>query len=93
MNIKPLFDRVVLVPKKEEKAGLYLPNEKEEQPIVAMVVACGTAETNEEQKVKIGDEVLFDPYACHYFTLENETYILIKQKDILGIIQKGEKDE
>lgn len=93
MKIKPLFDRVVLVPKTEERAGLYLPNEKDEQPTIGIVIACGNTLTQEDRKVNLGDEVLFDPYACHYFTFDDQTYILINQKDILGILEKGEHHE
>ncbi len=85
MKILPLFDRVVLQPKKDDTHGFYMPDDDKE-PIIAVVVACGPGVDNQGMSVKEGDQVLYNSFACNYFEINHEQYILIKQKDILAII-------
>ncbi len=92
MKLKPLFDRVLLKTQKEEKqkTGILLPSSLEEKPMVAEVIAMGDGETVDGKvpmNVKIGDKVLFTKYAAQEFKFNNEEYLIIRQEDILAIIE------
>jgi len=92
MKITPLFDRVVLKPFKEKntESSIILPDSAEEKPIMAEVIELGTGiDTKSEKlefKVKVGDKVLYNKFAGNEFKIGNEEFILIKQIDILAII-------
>lgn len=94
MNITPLFDRLVLKEEKkeEDKKGIIVPDIAQQKSIFAIVTHVGTGgklEGNEiEFKVKVGDKVIFNQFAGHEFILKNERFILIKQEDILAIIEE-----
>ena len=91
MKIKPLYDRVILqLQPKTEQNGIYLPKDNQERPDSAIVVAVGTKEDGQSLSVGIGDQVLYNPYVCNEFQLDNTTYILIKESDILAIVEKEE---
>lgn len=90
MNLKPLFDRVLLQPLKdsEKKNGaIFIPENVQEVPFMAKVIAVGKyLEKDREFTVKVGDEVLFNKYATSEYQLENEVFLLIKETDILAIV-------
>ena len=95
MNIKPIFDRVVLLPKeaeKETKSGIILPGASQEKTQVAVVVAVGHGGKVDgkeiEMQVKVGQEVLFAKYSGTEISFEGKKYIVIKQSDILAILEK-----
>lgn len=93
MKITPLFDRVVLKQIKEqrEKTNIILPDTAQAKPILAKVMDIGTGgKLNGEEidfKVKVGDNVLYNKYAGNEFNIDGEEFILIKQSDILAIIE------
>ena len=93
MKITPLFDRVVLKQIKEqrEKTNIILPDTAQAKPILAKVMEIGTGgKLNGEEidfKVKGGDNVLYNKYAGNEFNIDGEEFILIKQSDILAIIE------
>lgn len=85
MKIEPLYDRVLLKSiKPETKSQLILPS-SENKSYFSQVVAVG----NGDFKVNVGDKVLINKFAGSEFELDNESYILIKECDILAIV-KGE---
>lgn len=94
MNIRPLFDKVVIKPvENEEKTtsfGFVLRSNDQEKPTIATVVAVGEGGMidgkNVEMKVKVGDKVIFPKFCGNEFCYENEDYIIIKQSDILALI-------
>lgn len=94
MKIKPLFDRVLLkqiYPKSTTIAsGLIIPESSQEKPLLGEVIEIGdgmqTDDENQEMLVKKGDKVLFSKYAGTEFKLEQKDYIIIRQTDILAII-------
>ncbi len=93
MKLKPLFDRVILsVEKNNEKtsSGLMLPTASLEKSQVAKVVAVGEGGVvdgkNVEMKLKVGDRVIFTKYAGSEFKYDDEEYIIIKQTDVLAVI-------
>lgn len=93
MKLKPLFDRVVV--KELESAettasGIFLPTSAQEKPSIAEVIAVGPGGLIDgekvEMQVKVGDKILFSKYAGSEFKLENEKVIIVKQSDILAIV-------
>ncbi len=95
MKIKPLFDRVLIVPveAKKKESTIIIPDTIKDAPDIAKVVAIGKyEEENKQFSVKIGDRVLFNKYATNEYQLDNETFFLIKEIDILGIIETNEED-
>ena len=93
MKIKPLFDRVVVKPIKEktEKIGNIILPESSKHPEICEVIALGVGKVEDKDvsfQVKIGDRVVFNKYSGCEFVIDNEVHIIIKEKDILGIIQK-----
>jgi len=95
MNIKPLFDNVVLQTLQDNKKGQIILPVTNEKPYKAKVLAVGagitpTGETKATpMEVKVGDTVLYNKFAGFEFNLDGEDYILIKQVDILAILYKN----
>ncbi len=93
MKLKPLFDRIVLLPKKAEetKGGILLPSVAQEKSQIAKVVAVGQGGTCDGKDtpmlVKLGDEVLFSKYAGVEFEDNGQTFIIVRQADILAVIE------
>jgi len=95
MKIKPLGDRVVvkaLEAKEQTKGGILLPDTAKEKPQEAEVVAVGTGKKTEDGKVlplsvKVGDKVLYGKYSGTEISLDGEEYLIIKEDDILGIVE------
>ena len=95
MKLKPLFDRVVLKIEKEQTSnvgGIFLPDMSKEKSQIATVVAVGTGECTDgketKMQVKIGDKVLFSKFAGTEFKYNGEDLLIIKQTDILAVIEK-----
>lgn len=95
MNIKPLFDRVVLKIEKEQTTnvgGIFLPDMSKEKSQIAQVVAVGNGGNIDgketKMEVKVGDRVLFSKFAGTEFKYNNEDLLIIKQTDILAVIEK-----
>jgi len=82
MEIKPLFDRVLLKPF-NEKNTYQLITSHEEESNKMIVVSVGT---KENFIVKENDIVLINDYTGYKFTINNESFILIKELDILAIL-------
>jgi chaperonin GroES len=94
MRLVPLGDRVVLkqlVAEETTKSGIVLPGQNKEKPQQAEVVAVGpgTVVDGKEIKmeVKVGDQVIYSKYAGTEVKLDNEEYIIVKQDEILAVIQ------
>ncbi len=89
MNIKPLADRVLILPNPAEEktaGGLFIPDTAKEKPLAGKVVAVGPGTKEVEMEVKVGDEVLYGKYAGTELQFEGESYLMMKQSDILAII-------
>lgn len=89
MNIKPLADRVLILPDAaEEKSagGIILPDSAKEKPLRGKVVATGNGTKDEEIVVKAGDAVLYGKYAGTEIEFEGTKYLIMRQSDILAII-------
>lgn len=94
MTIKPLADRVVIKNVQQEettKSGIVLPGTAKEKPQVAEVVSVGPGGAVEGKEitmyVKPGDKVIYSKYAGTEVKLEKEEYIIVRQNDILAIVE------
>lgn len=94
MNIKPLGDRVVIkVLEGEEttKSGIVLPGTAKEKPMQGEVLAIGSGEIIDGKKVplevKVGDKVIYSKYSGSEVKMDGNEYLIIRQSDILAIIQ------
>ncbi len=94
MNIKPIGDRVVIkVLESEEKTkgGIVLPDTAKEKPQEGKIVAVGSGELIEGKRVplevKVGDRILFSKYAGTEVKLDGEEYLILRQSDILAILE------
>lgn len=91
MNIKPLADRVLITPTPVEEvtaAGIIIPDTAKEKPLRGTVVATGNGTKDEEMVVKAGDEVLFGKYAGSEVEFEGTKYLIMRQSDILAVLEK-----
>ena len=94
MTLKPLGDRVVikqLIAEETTKSGIVLPGQSKEKPQQAEVVAVGPGGVVDgkeiKMEVKVGDQVIYSKYSGTEVKLDEEEYIVVRQNDILAIIQ------
>ena len=94
MNIKPLCDRVVIKMVEAEettKSGIILAGSAKEKPSIAEVVAVGPGGLVDGEKVemylKVGDRVLLSKYAGTEVKLDGEEYTILRQSDVLAIVE------
>jgi chaperonin GroES len=96
MNIRPLGDRVIVEPVEQEEtiAGgmLVLPETAKEKPQQGIVLAAGAGRRDEDgdridMDVKTGDKVLFAKYAGTEVKLDGKKLLILKESDILGILE------
>lgn len=89
-QIKPLADRVLVKPAAiEEKTvgGIIIPDSAKEKPLRGEIIAVGNGTKDEAMVLKIGDTVLYGKYAGTEFELDNEKYLIMRQSDILAVIE------
>ena len=89
MNIKPLADRVLVVPAPAEErtiGGIIIPDTAKEKPLKGEVIAVGNGTKDEEMVVKVGDTVLYGKYAGTELELDGTKYLIMRHSDILAII-------
>lgn len=94
MKLVPLLDRVVLKQLEAEettKSGIVIPNQAKEKPQQAEVIAVGPGGMVDGKEVKMqvktGDTVIYSKYAGTEVKLEGDDFIIVKQSDILAVIQ------
>ena len=94
MKLIPLADRVVLkqsTPEEKTKSGIILTSTSQEKPQQAKVIAVGPGGVVDGKEVvmnvKPGDMVIFSKYAGNEVKLDDEEYIIVKQSDILAIVE------
>jgi chaperonin GroES len=94
MKIRPLHDRI-LVKRIEEgevrKGGIIIPDTAKEKPQEGKVIAVGNGKVGDDGKrialdVKAGDRILFGKYAGSEVKVEDEEYLILREEDVLGII-------
>ena len=95
MKIRPLQDRLIVKRVQEEektKGGIIIPDTAKEKPIEGKVVAAGNGKLGEDGKVhpldvKAGDRILFSKYAGTEIKIEGEEHLIMREEDILGVIE------
>ena len=90
MTIKQLSDRVLIEPAEAEvktAGGIIIPDSAKEKPLKGKVVATGNGTKDEEMVVKVGDTVLYGKYAGTELEVEGEKYLMMRQSDILAIVE------
>ena len=94
VNVKPLSDRVLVKPvdeKEVKKGGIIIPDTAKEKPQEGEVVALGTGKLDDNGKkieftVKVGDRVLISKYGGTEIKVDGESYLIMREDDILGIL-------
>lgn len=94
MKLKPLGDRVVIKQLEAEettKSGIVLPTQSKEKPQQAEIIAVGPGATVDGKivpmQVNVGDNVIYSKYAGTEIKIDNEEYIIVKESDILAIVE------
>jgi chaperonin GroES len=99
MNIRPLHDRIV-VKRIEEKetvlGGIIIPDTAKEKPQEGQVMAVGQGKRLDDGKlcpldVKVGDRILFGKYSGSEIKLEGEEVLIIREDEVLGVIEESSK--
>lgn len=89
LNIKPLSDRVVVLPAVAETttaSGIIIPDTAKEKPQKGTVLAVGAGKKDHTMTVKIGDTVLYGKYAGTELKLDGQDYLIMREDDILAIL-------
>jgi chaperonin GroES len=95
MQVRPLHDRVLVkrfLEEEKSKGGIIIPDTAKEKPIQGEIIAVGTGRVTDDGKVrplevKRGDKVLFGKYSGTEIKIEGEEFLMMREEDILGIIQ------
>lgn len=90
MDIKPLADRVLVLPAQAEEkvGGIIIPDTAKEKPQHGTIVAAGNGTKDEEMVLKEGDEVLYGKYSGTELEVEGTKYLIMRQSDVLAVVQK-----
>lgn len=96
MKIRPLYDRVVVRRKEEEQksaGGIVLPGSAKEKPNQGEVVAIGQGKLLDNGEVrplsvKVGDQVVFGPYAGNNIKIDGDELIMLSETEIFGVVEK-----
>lgn len=89
MNIKPLADRVLILPAPAEEktiGGIIIPDTAKEKPLQGKVVAIGQGTKDEEMVLKVNDEVLYGKYSGTEIEFEGTKYLMMRQSDVLAVL-------
>ena len=96
MRLVPLGDKVVLkqiLAEETTKSGIVLPGQAKEKPQQAEVIAVGPGGVVDGKEVtmnvKVGDKVIYTKYSGTEVKLEEETFVIVKQSDIIALIQEA----
>lgn len=94
IKVRPLHDRVIVKRIKEEektKGGIIIPDTAKEKPQEGRVVAVGKGKRDDGKvipmEVRAGDKILFGKYSGTEITLSGEEHLILREDDILGIIE------
>jgi len=101
MSIKPLYDRVVvkrLAAETTSKGGIVIPDKAAEKSTQGEVVAVGDGALLDNGQlrpvsVKVGDRIVFGQYAGTEIKLEDEPHLIIKESDILAVVEQPRAQE
>jgi chaperonin GroES len=96
MKVRPLHDRIIVQRLEEEEqrvGGIIIPDTAKEKPQQGKVIAVGNGRVEKDGKVtpldvKAGDTVLFGKYAGQEIKLDGEEYLIVREEEVLGVIEK-----
>jgi chaperonin GroES len=99
MNIRPLYDRIVVKRREEQESavnGIVIPDSAKEKPQEGEVLAIGHGKRLENGTllaldVKVGDRILFGKYSGNESRLDGTEYIIMREDDVLGILESSTK--
>jgi len=89
MNVKPLGDRVLIEPQEAEvktASGIIIPDSAQEKPQKGKVLAVGPGTKDVDMEVKVGNIVLYGKYSGTEIKVDDKTYLIMRQSDILAVI-------
>jgi chaperonin GroES len=100
MNIRPLYDRIVVKRIEEQETtrnGIFIPDSAKEKPQEGEVLAVGRGKRLEDGElvdldVKAGDRILFGKYSGSEIELDGNSYIIMREDDVLGIFHAAAKN-
>ncbi|BEV08702.1 co-chaperone GroES [Methylophilus glucosoxydans] len=100
MNIRPLYDRVIVKRVEQQRttaSGIVIPDTAAEKPEQGEVIAVGSGKSLQDGSlralaVKVGDHVLFGKYAGQTVKLNGEEVLVMREEDILGVIEPASAD-
>jgi chaperonin GroES len=96
MNVRPLHDRIIVQRLEEEEqrvGGIIIPDTAKEKPQQGKIIAVGKGRIEKDGKispldVKAGDTVLFGKYAGQEIKIDGNEYLIIREEEVLGVIEK-----
>ena len=96
MKVRPLHDRIIIerIEEGEQKVGgIIIPDTAKEKPMQGKVIAVGKGRVEKDGKVtpldvKAGDTVLFGKYAGQEIKIDGSEYLIIREEEVLGVIEK-----
>jgi chaperonin GroES len=96
MKVRPLHDRIIVerIEESEQRVGgIIIPDTAKEKPQQGKVIAVGKGRIEKEGKVtpldvKAGDTVLFGKYAGQEIKIDGSEYLIIREEEVLGVIEK-----
>jgi chaperonin GroES len=98
MNIRPLYDRIVVkrIDEKETTSrGIIIPDSAQEKPQEAEVIAIGHGKFNDGKllplDVKVGNRILFAKYSGNEIKLDGQEYLVMREDDVLGVLEHNPK--
>ena len=89
MTIKPLADRVLILPIEAEQkvGGIIIPDTAKEKPQRGKVVAVGNGTKDEDMILKVGDQVFYGKHAGTEIENDGEKYLMMRQSDVLAVVE------
>ena len=98
MKVRPLHDRILVKRTEEQevkKGGIIIPDSAKEKPQQGKVIAAGNGKVKDDGKrialdVKAGDLILFGKYSGQEIKLDGEEYIIMREDEVLGVIEGGD---
>lgn len=89
MTIKPLADRVLVLPApaEEKVGGIIIPDTAKEKPQRGKVIAIGEGTKDDKMVLKAGDEVLYGKYSGTEIESEGTKYLIMRQSDVLAVVE------
>lgn len=96
MKIRPLYDRIIvrrIAEEEKTKGGIIIPDTAKDKPTEGEVVAAGKGRKTEDgnvvpMDVKKGDRILFSKYGGSEVKIDGVEYLIMREEDVLGIIEK-----